>query len=146
MNFKYFALNEFFKTNTGLDNYPYNIELRQNLYELITFMDELREDWTIYCNDNNLGTGAINSGYRNINVNRLVGGSPTSVHPLGFACDFVPVNKHMSKFQNFVINWIKDKQFDQLIIEEPINGVASWLHIGLYSKNGKQRKQIFELD
>lgn len=141
--YKYFTLAEFFRTSTGIDNYPYSIEIRNNIRRLIEFMDILREEWTVYCENNNLGTGAIivTSGYRNFEVNRKVKGSAKSAHLNGNAVDFKPANGFMIQFQEFVLDYLNGKDYDQIILEDIVNGKASWLHLGLFSNDGKQRKQ-----
>ena len=50
----------------------------------------------------------------------------------------------MKEFKKFVVNWLKDKDFDEAIIEKNKKGVE-WIHIQLYSNNGFQRKKIFKL-
>lgn len=46
----------------------------------------------------------INSGYRNLKINRAVGGSKTSDHMLGAAFDIVPLKENLS----IVYSWIKN--------------------------------------
>jgi uncharacterized protein YcbK (DUF882 family) len=77
----------------------------------------------------------ITSGYRNSEVNKLVGGVKTSQHCKGQACDFIvkgmPINQ--------VIEFIKNSgiEFDQCISE-----YGQWVHIS-YNK-GKNRKQFLK--
>ena len=51
----------------------------------------------------------------------------------------------MKEFQKFVPNYCKQNGilFDQIIFEKPKNGIASWLHFGLFNEKGEQRKQVF---
>lgn len=148
---KYFTIEELTyseKAKTKRMENVYTHNILDNINELVdNILDPLRESWSEYCKQNELGTGAIKvtSGYRCPLINKLVGGSSTSAHLSGYAADIVPVNKQMKVFQRFVEDWIKDRDFDQLIFEKPINGVASWLHIGYKNRNGEQRKQIFTL-
>lgn len=135
---KYFSLEELTRTSTGLDNTPNEQEIK-NLEELIEVLDKLREAW---------GSGIrVNSGFRSEEVNNKVGGSKTSAHRIGFAGDLEPVNGDMKKFQDFVPKFFKDNNipFDQIIKEEPRNGIASWLHLGLKNRQGQQRGQVFWL-
>lgn len=62
------------------------------------------------------------------------------MHLKGFAADIIPYNNQMDKFIEFIREWAKDKQFDQILIER--QNSARWVHIGLYSNSGKKRKQI----
>lgn len=145
---KYFTIKELTHTSVQADNTP-NEEQLKNLEQLIDVMDAVREEWTKVCEQNNWGNPAIKvtSGYRSKVVNDAIGGSKTSVHMLGYAVDFVPLNKRMREFQKFIQRYLEDNNigFDQLIIEKPINGIASWLHLGLYSNDGEQRKLIFAI-
>ncbi len=77
----------------------------------------------------------ISSGYRNSQVNKLVGGVVTSQHTKGQAVDFTV--KGMSVKQ--IIEFIKNSgiEFDQLI-----NEYDKWVHIS-YVK-GKNRKQVLK--
>ena len=135
---KYFTIEELTRTSTGLDNTPNEEEIK-HLEELIDVLDGLREAW---------GSGIrVNSGFRSEEVNNKVGGSKTSAHRIGFAGDLEPVNGDMKKFQDFVPNYFKENNipFDQIIREKPRNGIASWMHLGLYNNKHEQRKQVFTL-
>lgn len=112
--------------------------LLQNAECLIDFLSDLRDAW---------GSAIIvNSGYRCDYLNNKVGGSNTSAHRYALAADIIPSNGNMKKFQQFIKEWIKDKDFDQLILEKPINGIASWIHVGLRQPNtDAYRKQIFTI-
>lgn len=79
MSIKYFTFNELVKTDTGLNNYPTNIKVIENLVELARFLDVIREE---------LGMPIIiNSAYRSDVVNFKVGGVKTSHHLYGLAAD-----------------------------------------------------------
>lgn len=149
---KYFTIEEFIKSDTakrkGIDNTPTKIH-KDNITELVNnLLDPLREDWTIYCQNNKLGAPniLITSGYRCWDLNNAIGGSKKSAHSWGCAADIKPSNGNMEQFQEFMKDWIKDKDFDQLIYEKPINGIATWLHIA-YKRpaTDEQRKMIFTL-
>lgn len=135
---KYFGLEELLESSTALEkkikNYP-SWEQIEHLNELALFLDELREAW---------GSALrISSGLRRKLLNKAVGGSETSVHQIGFAADIVPVNGKFNDFVDFIKEWAKDKNYDQIIIET--NGKAKWVHIGLYNNAGKQRKLLFKM-
>ena len=89
----------------------------------------------------------VTSGYRCYRLNRAVGGSPTSVHPLGWAADIKPASGSYAEFEKFVIEFLKksDLKWDQVIREVANGGKSKWLHIGLKNGAGKQRMQIFDL-
>ena len=137
---KYFTLQEFLSSTIakqeGVQNLP-SFEVVDNLRELALFLDPLREAW---------GSGIrVTSGFRNEVLNGLVGGVPTSCHRLGTAVDMVPVNGKFEEFKKFVVDYLKDKAFDECIIEKNSKG-DTWIHLQLYSPKGFQRKKIFSLD
>lgn len=73
----------------------------------------------------------ISSGFRCLQVNRLIGGSATSQHTKGEAMD-LQINA-----KGF--NFIKDKlMFDQLIWEFGNDEQPSWVHVSFSSRNRKQ--------
>ena len=115
----YFTIQELCKSDTAvankIDNTP-NATVKSHLNELIKFLNPLREAW----------------------------GSPSSVHMIGYAVDLVPKNGKMTDFKKFVRNYLKDKKFDQCIIERNARN-SEWIHLGLKSNYGMQRKQIFSL-
>ena len=82
---EHFTLGELTKTKTGIENVP-NGEQVNNLKRLCQWLEQLRRRW------NNLyGEGddpiIINSGFRSPEVNKAVGGVPTSNHLTGCAVD-----------------------------------------------------------
>ena len=136
---KYFKLEEFLTSSTAkqksIENLP-SWKYVEHLSELAYFLDGLREAW---------GSGIIiTSGFRNNALNKAVGGVENSIHKIGYAADIQPVNGKMKEFKVFVKNWIKDKDFDQCIIEKNKKG-QEWIHIGLYNNSGQQRHNVFHL-
>lgn len=139
---KHFRLEEFLTSSTArqksIENTP-SWEVVEHLNELALFLDEMREAWgkPIY----------ISSGFRNEKLNSAIkGSSPTSVHLIGYGVDlYVSGGKaEMDKFGKFLIDYLKDKKFDQLLREKSSNG-GYWYHLGLYGNSGSQRCQIKEL-
>ena len=132
---KYFTLQELIYSDTAIRNGITNMpppSIEVHLNELMLFLDELRIAW---------GSAIrVTSGYRCNKLNRLVGGADTSAHLVGYAADLQPVNGKMKEFKQFVQNWIKDKIFDQCLLEK--SRTAEWVHIGLKNQYGKQRKEI----
>ena len=73
----------------------------------------------------------ISSGFRSLQVNKMIGGAKTSQHTKGEAMDLQIGSKGF--------NFINDKlNFDQLIWEFGNDENPSWVHVSFSSKNRKQ--------
>lgn len=140
---KYFTIDELTHSDTaialGIENKP-NKEIESHLIKLVEgLLDPLRIAW---------GSGIkVTSGYRCARLNRVLKGSATSAHLVGFAADLVPMNGDIAGFKRFTVKWLKDtnKAFDQAILETNGKG-KQWVHLGLYNLAMKQRKQILNLN
>ena len=77
----------------------------------------------------------ITSGFRSTELNKAVGGKPTSQHTKGEAVDITAVNKADNKE---LFELCKTLEFDQLIDESNL----TWIHISYKLPN---RKQILKL-
>lgn len=135
---KYFDLEELLQSNTALDEKIENLPswlIIEHLNMLALFLDGIREAW---------GSSIIvNSGYRSKALNSAIkGSSPTSVHRLGYAADIRPGNGKITEFKKFIVEYLKDKDYDQCIIEK--SGNSQWIHIGLFNNAYQQRKQCFK--
>lgn len=86
-----------------------------------------------------LGPLHVSSGYRCPALNKRVGGSSTSDHPLGFAGDIVPVECPKLKFAHWVA---ANCDFDQIILEFGTKEEPSWIHV---SANPRNRKQVLRI-
>lgn len=138
--FRHFELNEFIKSDTAkkknIDNCP-TFEVVERLAELTEyFLEPLRCALNLPV--------VVHSGFRCWALNKAVGGSDTSVHPLGYAVDISCPYMAFNKFVTFVVDWVKKtgKKFDQILIETDKTTGAQWLHIGLFNSKGQQRGQI----
>ena len=134
----YFTIDELCASDTakkyGIDNTP-NPTIITRLQRLINFLNPIREAW---------GSAIkVTSGYRCEKLNCLVGGSKTSSHTIGYGVDLIPLNGKMSEFKKFIVDYMKNKMFDQCIIEK--SGKTEWVHIGLYNLKGQQRRMIFNI-
>ncbi len=134
----YFTIAELCASDTAkkynIDNTP-NPIIISHLQQLINFLNPLRKTWGSAIN--------VTSGYRCKKLNNMVGGSKTSSHMIGYGVDLIPANGKMDKFKKFIIDYMKNKMFDQCIIEK--SGKTEWIHIGLYNAKGQQRKMIFNI-
>ena len=134
----YFTINELTRSTTAtinnIDNTP-PPSIKENLEKLIEFLNPLREAWG--------SPIIITSGYRSLELNKVLNGSSTSAHVAGWAVDMVPQNGKINEFKQFVREYLKDKEFDQYIDEA--SGNSSWVHLGLYHPDGKQQRRQFLL-
>lgn len=137
----YFTIKEMTYSQTawelGINNTPTK-EIKENIKELISWLDPLREAW---------GSPIIvSSGYRCHKLNKAVGGSETSVHMIGYAVDLYPKNGRFESFCQFVKEYVQnnDLSYDQIIQEKA--GKTKWLHIGLFNNKHQQRKMLFRID
>lgn len=135
---KYFTFNELTRSDTAnrlkIDNEPKEEATKDNIKELMLFLDGVREGWTEECKDKGYGDPAImvNSGYRSEALNKAVKGSKTSEHMLGTAADIEPKNGRNKEFFEWMKTYVADKQFSQLINEYPDkNNCPSWIHISI---------------
>lgn len=146
---KYFTIQEFVESDIadrlGIDNAPTKTQ-KKHIEEFVNvLLDPLREGWERYCKVHKLGSPAIriSSGLRSKALNDAVGGSKTSAHYHGYAADLVPCNNEMSHFKKFCLDWLFDKDFDQIISEEEDeNNIPKWIHIGYKKNGGGQRRQF----
>lgn len=134
----YFTINELTRSTTAtinnIDNTP-PPSIKENLEKLIEFLNPLREAWG--------SPIIITSGYRSLELNKILRGSSTSAHVTGWAVDMIPQNRKINEFKQFVREYLKDKEFDQYIDEA--SGNSSWVHLGLYHPDGKQQRRQFLL-
>ena len=140
---KYFRLEELLKSETALKQKIENLpswEVVEHLNELAEFLDGLREAWG--------GPILVTSGFRSTELNGAVKGVQLSAHKLGYAADLIPSKRSMDRFKKTVVEWIKDKKFDQCIIERKRKdgAMSEWIHISLYNQDGEQRCEVFDLN
>lgn len=121
-----FSMSELIYSETAIlkniNNMP-DINSLDNLLELIIFClqpirDKIKKPMI------------ITSGFRNAQVNKLVGGSETSHHKKGMAADFIIHGMTNTDIVKFIKN--SGIKYTQLIEEHSRN--ASWVHIS-YNKN-----------
>jgi len=132
---KYFSLPELVVSQSaarrGMKNIPFGKQL-DNLRSTAEKMDAIREM---------LGKPVlVSSGYRNAEVNALVGGSKTSAHLQGLAVDFTcpgygnPLAVAKAVFAMGI-------EFDQLIHE-----YGAWVHIGFAEPGKPSRRQTLTIN
>lgn len=117
-----FMLSEFTKSDTAvrrrIDNTPKGIHL-ENIKSLALKLEDVR-----FILDNN--PIIISSGYRSPELNRAVGGVPSSSHAMGLAADFTcPGFGSVEEVCRAISE--SNLPFDQLIFEQ---GYNDWVHLG----------------
>ncbi|MEM3062265.1 MAG: D-Ala-D-Ala carboxypeptidase family metallohydrolase [Nitrososphaerota archaeon] len=131
---KYYSLEDLCKSATAkaqkINNTPGMREVKRLKDLCINVLDPLFEKYK--------GAFTITSGYRSPELNRAVGGSPTSQHVRGEAADIVFHNENHYEVANWII---KNLTFDQLILEEWQGGNTGWIHVS-YSLERGNRKMV----
>lgn len=116
----------------GIDNKPTDVKVLNHLKFLAKNLEDVRE-----C----LGSPIhINSAYRCLMVNALLGSKPTSAHVKGLAADFVCPSFGSPKE---IIKRLSSSNvaYDQLILE-----FDRWVHIGFSEEGYVPRKQVLIID
>ena len=139
---EHFKLEELCKTKAGIENVP-NEEQVNNLKRVCQWLEQLRRRW------NNLyGEGddpiVINSGFRSPEVNKAVGGVPTSNHLTGCAVDIRCIGIEQALRYAAILLDISDlnkEDFDELLIEQK-KGVI-WIHFAV-KPSGNRRRTNFK--
>ena len=107
---KNFKKEDWIKTNTGLDNTP-SLGALTCLLHTSRKMQQIRDAINLPI--------IIISGYRSSEVNTKVGGSRTSRHMQGLACDFYVANKSIEDGADLIVETCKQKKitYDKILIE-----------------------------
>ena len=135
---EHMTLAELTKTRTGLKNEPNEAQV-ENLCRVCQWLEQLRRRW------NNLyGDGddpiIINSGFRSAEVNRAVGGAPTSNHLTGCAVDIRCIGIEQALRYAALLLDIADlnkEDYDELLIEQ--NGCTYWIHFAVRPTGNRRR-------
>jgi hypothetical protein len=132
---EHFTLAEFVTSQTaarhGLNNTPQAVHVERLRQLCATILEPAHAA---------LGALHISSGYRAPAVNRLVGGSPTSAHMLGYAADVLPLQTPKLTFARWVAVNCK---FDQIILEFGTADDPAWIHV---SCDARLRGEILRAD
>jgi zinc D-Ala-D-Ala carboxypeptidase len=127
---EHFTLDEFLLSEVaarfGLDNTP-TLVIIAHLSLVAAAMERIR---TVLGNS----PIVIHSGYRSPQVNKAVGGVPTSAHCCGLACDFVCPG-FGTPYEVALAILRSDTEYDQLILE------YGWVHVGLAQEGVLSRQE-----
>lgn len=116
----------------GIDNIPSSPLIISNLKSLAEGLEDVRKL---------LGKPiTINSGYRSLMVNSLLGSKPSSQHTKGLAADFIcPAFGTPKDIIKKIVS--SDIKYDQVILE-----FDRWIHISFCEEGYKPRKQALIID
>ena len=134
---EHFTLRELTKTKVKIENVP-NEEQVENLKRVCQWLEKLRKRWNdIY------GEGddpiIINSGFRSSEVNKAVGGVPTSNHTTGCAVDIRCIGIEQAiRYASLLldISDLNKEDFDELLIEQKAHII--WIHFAVRPKNNRR--------
>ena len=146
---EHFQLGEVTKTSvkTADGNIPSRVAI-ENLKNLCeNWLEDLRYSYnTLYptCRDDN--PIIISSGYRSPEVNKAVGGSPTSNHLTGCAVDIRCVGIEQAlRYANILMD-IADgtkQDYDELFIERSKQG-RYWIHFAVRPKDNRRKTAFIQ--
>ena len=131
---EHFKLGEMTKSNSHPE--VYNIpshEAIANLKRVCGWLEVLRE--------RSGGPVRINSGYRSPQLNKKIGGVPTSNHLTGCAADIRVENmEQLIRYAAILLDYADElkQDFDELLIERNRYG-AIWLHFAVRPKNNRRK-------
>ena len=151
---EHFTLGELTKTSvkTADGNIPSHVAI-ENLKRLCGWLEILRERYNQMYGNLSLGPGPsdrsviINSGYRSPEVNKRVGGSPTSNHLTGCAAD-IHVSDAIQAMRYGVILAdyanLTGQKFDELLVERSKKG-SYWLHFAVRPKDNRMKANFIQV-
>ena len=138
---EHFGLAELTKTSVNIENVPNEAQV-ENLKRVCRWLERLRKRW-----NDKYGDGddpiIINSGFRSPEVNKAVGGVPTSNHLTGCAADIrVCGLEQLIRYATILLD-ISDESkedFDELLLER--KGAVMWLHFAVRPSGNRRRVRL----
>jgi len=155
---EHFTLRELTKTRVKLENVPNEAQVN-NLKRLCQWLEQLRLRYNQMRNEKGeMRNGneemrnevreypiIINSGFRSPEVNKAVGGVPTSNHLTGCAVDIRCIGMEQALRYAAILLDISDlnrEDYDELLIEQ--KGRVIWIHFAV-RPSGNRRRTSLEL-
>ena len=137
---EHMTLGELTVTNvkTADGNIPSHVAI-ENLKRLCKWLEHLRAQYNLLYDDGSHPI-VINSG-RSEEVNKRVGGSPTSNHLTGCAADIRVFGiEQAMRYAVILLNYAddSDQEFDELLIERSKKGTY-WLHFAVRPKGNRMK-------
>ena len=144
---EHFTLAELCKTRSGIKNVPNEAQV-ENLKRLCGWLEELRLRYNLnkkekIKNKDEEEPIIINSGFRSAEVNKAVGGSPTSNHLTGCAVDIRVCGIEQLLRYAVILLDISDESkedFDELLIEK--KGPVMWLHFAVRPNDNRRKVRL----
>ena len=144
---EHMTLAELCKTRSGIKNVPNEAQV-ENLKRLCGWLEELRLRYNLnkkekIKNKDEEEPIIINSGFRSPEVNKAVGGSPTSNHLTGCAVDiWVCGIEQLLRYAVILLD-ISDESkedFDELLIEK--KDPVMWLHFAVRPNDNRRKVRL----
>jgi hypothetical protein len=131
----HFSLNELTRSDTAkrldIRNEPNDVQIA-NLHTLAEGLEQVRTK----LNSNPIW---VTSGFRSMDLNRVIKSKDTSYHTYGLAADFTcPNYGDVPQVMRTLAN--SSIEFDQLILEH-----GSWIHIAFPKGTDKPRRQMLSI-
>ena len=135
---EHFTLAKLTKPKTGIEIVP-NEEKVNNLKRLCGWLEQLRRRWNDIYGDGD-DPIIINSGFRSSEVNKAVGGVPTSNHLTGCAVDIRCIGIEQAiRYASLLldISDLNKEDFDELLIEQKAH--IYWIHFAVKPRGNRRR-------
>ena len=146
---EHFTLGELTKTNyvTKDANFPSSVAI-ENLKNLCeNWLEDLRYSYNTLYEGQPESPLVINSGYRSPEVNKRVGGAPTSNHLTGCAVDIrVSGFEQAIRYASILLD-ISDgtqRDYDELFIERNSAG-RYWIHFAVRPKDNRRKSGFIKV-
>ena len=135
-------------------NIPSHVTI-ENLKRVCSWLEELRFTYnSLYClkpgedydTSKNVEPIVINSGYRSPQLNKIVGGSPTSNHLTGCAVDIKVYGiEQAMRYAVILMDYADDtrQDYDELLIERNKSG-NYWLHFAVRPQNNRRKTKFLQ--
>ncbi len=120
-------------------------QVMENLTRVCQWLEMLRQRWNEQYGEGN-DPVIINSAFRCKELNRLVGGCPTSNHLTGCAADLRVIGKEQLLRYVVLLLDISDEMhqdFDELLMERNARGY--WLHFAVRPKNNRRKISLLNV-